>query len=495
MRATTPAYEHPTTYEIFTRVWLDELSSAAGEPIDLASVPDAELDRLAGMGFDLVYLMGVWTLGDEGRRLSREMSDLREEHDRVLPGWTEDDVVGSPFAVARYAVSPAFGGDVALAALRERLRARGMRLILDFVPNHVARDHHWVKERPGCFMRDAQGALLAGKDPYFPPWKDTAQLDVRLVGTREAIVEALVGVAERCDGVRCDMAMLVLDEVFRKSWASVPPASGTSDASGASEATGELWAEAIEAVRRAHPHFLFIAEAYWDLEWRLQMLGFDYTYDKSFYDRLSHASAGSVRGHLAASPDYQRRSVRFVENHDEPRVAVVLPPDRRRAATVLVATVPGMRFFHHGQLEGRKLRAPLHLARLQAEPVDARCLRFHEALLAALQKPALRSGSFATLVAHGPLAEAFVAHRWDVVRPSEVASGATPFVVVVNFSPARATCRVPLDLAGIGGRKVQIVDVLTGEARVWSGDELLDVNRGLPVEAPAYGVHLFEVRR
>jgi hypothetical protein len=486
MTAPILAYEHPTLYEIFARVWLDELSRAAGAPVTLDSVPDAELDRLAALGFDLVYLMGVWTLGEEGPRISREDAELRAEFDRALPGWTDADVVGSPFAVARYEVHPTLGGDAALASLRERLRARGIGLILDFVPNHVARDHHFATERPACFMRDAQGALLPGRDPYFPPWRDTAQLDHRLQATRAALIEALLAVAARCDGVRCDMAMLVLEDVFRRTWAGRAPAAGEP------EARGEFWAEAIDAVRREHRRFLFIAEAYWDLEWRLQLLGFDYTYDKSLYDRLSHASASSIRGHLVATPDYQRRSVRFVENHDEPRVAAVLPPDRRRAAAFIAATVPGMRFLHHGQLEGRRIRASVHLARVAEEPPDQGCLAFHEALLHALRRPALRSGSFAALTPAGSGADAFVAYRWDVLRPAD---DAAPIVAVVNFSPARGACRVPLDIAGIGGRAVALADLISGQEYRRSGDELVDSARGLGVDLPAYGVHLFEVRR
>jgi hypothetical protein len=350
----------------------------------------------------------------------------------------------------------------------------------------VAPDHDWVALRPACFLRDERGALLCGKDPYFPPWPDTAQLDLRLAATRAALVEALVGVAARCDGVRCDMAMLVLDDVFRRTWAAHPPAVGEA------EARGELWAEAIDAVRKEHPAFLFIAEAYWDLEWRLQLLGFDYTYDKSLYDRLSHASAPSIRAHLTATPDYQRRSVRFVENHDEPRVAAVLPPDRRRAAAVIAATVPGMRLFHHGQLEGRTIRASVHLARAAEEPVDEGCLAFYERLFAALRRPVLRSGSFATLKPDGPGGDAFVAYRWDAVGHD---SDQAPLVVVVNFGPARAACRVPLDLAGIGGRPVILADRMTGDEYRRDGDALLDPARGLQIELPPYGVHLLEVLR
>lgn len=491
MTASVLAHQHPLLYSIFIRVWLHELSRKATAEVTLATVPDAALDRLAVLGVDFVYLMGVWTLGEQGPQSSLALPALRSEYDRVLPGWTEADVVGSPFAVARYEVNAAFGGDEGLAALRRRLAERGIGVVLDFVPNHLARDHHWVEEHPECFLYGDDGALLCGRDPYFPPWEDTAQLDLRLAATRAASIEALQGIAARCDGVRCDMAMLVLDDVFHRTWSKRPPAAGHA------EARGEFWAEAIDAVRGRHPGFLFVAEAYWDLEWRLQMLGFDFTYDKSLYDRLNHASASSLRAHLAATADYQRRSVRFIENHDEPRIAAVLPPDRRKAAVLIAATVPGMRFIQHGQIEGRKLRPSLHLARVAEERVDAACLAFHEALLAAVRRPVMRTGSFATLQPQGASADAFVAYRWDVIptRSGALAKDCAPLVAVINFAPSRGGCRVPLDLAGIAGREVLLVDLLTGIEHRRNGDELLDPARGLGVDLPAYGMHLFEIRR
>jgi hypothetical protein len=477
---------HPALYEVFARLWLAELSAVQGQRVTLAEIPDEELDRLARLGFDYLYLMGVWTLGEEGPRIARAMPELRAEYDRALPGWTEADVVGSPFAVARYAVDPSLGGDEALATLRTRLAARGIKLILDFVPNHLARDHHWIEERPELFVREPSGKIACGRDPYFPPWTDTAQLDFRAAETRAAAIEALSGVASRCDGVRCDMAMLVLSDVFRRTWGHLPRPAGTT------EAKGEFWADAIDTVRRDNPDFVFLAEAYWDLEWRLQTLGFDSTYDKSMYDRMVHGSPGALRGHLAGAPDYQRRCARFLENHDEARIASVLPSDRRKAATVLLATAPGMRFFHDGQLEGRQRRAVVQLARRAEEKVDADSLRFHETLLSAMSLDVLRRGSFAMLSARpagpgSPSFESFVAYRWDKADAAAV--------VVVNFGPARAHCRITLDLWGIAGRNVLLVDRLTGAEYRRDGDELLDDRKGLYVELAPYGAHLFEVKK
>src|SRR5207302_3088107 len=119
---------------------------------------------------------------------------------------------------------------------------------------------------------------------------------------------------------------------------------------------GEFWTDARAAV----PDLLLIAEVYWDLEWRLQQLGFDFTYDKRLYDRLLHSPARDVAAHLTADDDYQRRSVRFIENHDEPRSASVFE-DRVTAAAVVMSTVQGMRFYYDGQFEGRRVHVPVQL--------------------------------------------------------------------------------------------------------------------------------------
>jgi hypothetical protein len=476
-----PVRPHPTLYQIFARIWLGELGRTLGRRATLEDVPDQALDRLESLGIDLLYLLGVWELGAEGPRISRALPELCASYDACLPGWTDADVAGSPFAVARYRVAPELGGDAALAHLRRRLERRGIGLVLDFVPNHLARDHPWTHERPELFVRDERGAIACGRDPYFPPWLDTAQLDLRLEATREALVGELASVAARADGVRCDMAMLVLGDVFRRTWGD--PASPGGEA-------GELWARAIDAVRASRPDFLFIAEAYWDLEWRLQLLGFDYTYDKRLYDRLLHGSAEAVRAHLRATADYQRRSVRFLENHDEPRVASLLAPPAQCAASVVAFTVPGLRFFHDGQLEGRKLRTSVHLARRAEEPVDRERVALHDALFAALRRPALREGSFAALACHAVDARGaapLMAHRWD--HPSG------PIVVVVNLGGEPARGRVPLDLHGIAGRRVVLHDLFDGQDHVRAGSDLVDPERGLHVALGPWGTHLFELRR
>ena len=138
------------------------------------------------------------------------------------------------------------------------------------------------------------------------------------------MIGEMQGIADRCDGVRCDMAMLLLPEVIARTWGG-----RSQPADGAAPVEAPFWPEAIAAVQTRRPDFLFLAEVYWDLEWELQQEGFDYTYDKRLYDRLRAGDAAGVRAHLSAGLDFQRRCARFLENHDE----AAPPPRFRRGCT------------------------------------------------------------------------------------------------------------------------------------------------------------------
>ncbi len=359
---------HMTTiYEINAWVWLGGLTRKYGMPVTFDSVPGAEWDGLAEWGFDAVWLMGVWERSAEGARIAREHPGLQAEYRRALPDYTEEDVIGSPYCVRRYEVDAHLGGRAGLAAARRALANRGLRLLLDFVPNHTALDHPWVDEHPEFYVHGPDGGIALGRDPYFPPWTDVAQLNAFHPGLREAAARTLLDIAGQCDGVRCDMAMLAINRVFAGTWALSPP-------------PAEFWPDAIRAVKASDPEFLFIAEAYWDLEWELQQQGFDFCYDKQLYDRLTQGDAAGVRAHLGADLAYQRKLVRFLENHDEPRAAT-MPAARHRAAALAVATLPGATLWHEGQFEGRKVKLPVQLGRRPEEPVDAELREFYRGLL------------------------------------------------------------------------------------------------------------------
>ncbi|MGE5346206.1 MAG: alpha-amylase family glycosyl hydrolase, partial [Acidithiobacillales bacterium] len=283
-----PSPRYPSLFQINTRVRLSERASELGHPATLDDIPEAELDGLAADGFDLVWFLGVWQTGEAARGVSRSKPEWVAEYRRVLPDFQESDVTGSCFAVRGYRVHEDFGGNEALARLRGRLRRRGLRLILDFVPNHMAPDHPWVQQHPDYFVAGTEEKLAAepqnyaragnrilayGRDPYFDGWPDTFQLNYGNPALQDAMLGELSGIAGQCDGVRCDMAMLVLPEVFEKTWGI---------------ATSPFWPRATAAIRSQVPGFLFLAEVYWDLEWTLQQQGFDSTYDKRLYDRLEH---------------------------------------------------------------------------------------------------------------------------------------------------------------------------------------------------------------
>jgi len=485
----SPWPKHPLIYEINTVVWLRELGEAAGHSVSLATVPAASWDEIAALGFDAVWLMGVWERSAAGRRVALANPGLLADFHRALPDWTETDMVGSAYCVRRYVVDEALGGTAGLAVARRELARRGLRLILDFVPNHVAPDHPWVHESPECFVRGTQddlerdpGAFLAaggrvlacGRDPYFPAWPDVLQLDAFAPAMRAAAVGTMLDIASQCDGVRCDMAMLLLNEVFARTWGErvgAPPAT-------------EYWPEVIGTVRRKWPEFRFMAEAYWDLEWVLQQQGFDWCYDKRLYDRLEHRETGGVRLHLLAEMTYQERLVRFIENHDEPRAAATFGPEQARAAAVTFATLPGARLFHEGQLEGRRVRLPVFLTRRLAEPVDGDLVAFYRTLLATIATPAFRDGSWRLLERTGwpdnATFERIVAWCWE--------GGGERFVVVVNLGPTAADARVRLPWPDLGGRRLRLADALSGEVYERDGSELLDP--GLYVALPAWGFHL-----
>src|SRR4029450_3237009 len=306
---------YPTIYEINTWVWLAELSGRAGTAVTLSSVPAGEWDALAAHGFDAVWLMGVWERSPTGIAIANRNKSLLDDFKRVLPDLRQQDNVGSPYCVRRYVVDGHLGGLEGRGVARRELAKRGIRLILDFVPNHVAPDHPWVAEHPEYFVQgnidDAKNdpasfltlgrrVFACGRDPYFPAWQDVLQLNAFRPGFRQAVVETVSIIAGQCDGIRCDMAMLLLNSIFERTWGS---------RAGQRPAT-EYWPDLIPAVKKASPEFLFIAEAYWDLESELQQQGFDFCYDKRLYDRLEHDNAASVRLHLCADLAYQAKLLR-----------------------------------------------------------------------------------------------------------------------------------------------------------------------------------------
>jgi Alpha amylase, catalytic domain len=482
---------YPTLYEINTWVWLSELSLKTGTTVDLSSVPSAEWDAIAKFGFDAVWFMGVWERSPAGVAIANKNKGLLDDFRRALPDFKAEDNVGSPYCIRRYVVDEHLGGPRGLATARRQLAKRGMKLLLDFVPNHVAPDHPWVTEHPEYFVRgnaddarndpasyiEVEGRVYAcGKDPYFPAWPDVLQLNAFQTGLRQAVIETVSNIAAQCDGVRCDMAMLLLNQIFERTWgrrAGQRPSS-------------EYWDEVIPAVKRAHPDACFIAEAYWDLEWELQQHGFDFSYDKRLYDRLEHGNAESVRLHLCADLAYQRKLLRFLENHDEPRAAATFSPAKEQAAAITISTLPGARLFHEGQFEGRRVRVPVFLGRRPAEPVNNALRTFYDKLLAAINAPIFRDGEWKLCERSGWPDNQSCQNlaAWSWVKDDDRR------LIAVNLSDNALQARVKIPWEELRGESWHLIDALSDAKYDRDGSEM--ATSGLYIELQPWSYCLFQ---
>jgi hypothetical protein len=497
----------PVIYEINTAVWLGDLSRAAGRRVTLADVPESAWDEVTPAGIDAVWLMGVWERSPAGLELATANRALQASFAESLPDLRAEDVIGSPYCVRRYVVDAAFGGPPALAQARATLAARGLRLLLDYVPNHVAPDHPWVRSHPELFINGdepdieaepaswirAAGHILAyGRDPYFPPWPDVVQLNAFSPALREAATATLTHIAAQCDGIRCDMAMLMTNEIFAKTW----------DGRTGPEPDEEFWPAVIAGVRGQHPQTVLLAEAYWDTEWILQQQGFDFCYDKRLYDRIVGRDVSGVRDHLRAGLDYQSRLVRFLENHDEPRIAAELPHDAEQAAAVVIATLPGATLWYEGQFEGRRVRPPVFLSRRPDEPPDAGLAAWYRRLLDTVASHRVRAGSWQQLEVTGwpdnDSCRNLLAWSWSAgdatTSDAEAATGTGTgrHLVVVNFSAEPAQGQVGLGWTDLRGRGWTLTDLLDDRVFEWGGDEL--AGQGLFVALAAWGCHLLAMR-
>lgn len=484
---------HPHLYEINTWAWLEELSAQQKKNITLANVPDSKWDALAKLGFNIIWLMGVWKRSDESRRIMLENPANFPQFERALPGWKPGDVISSPYAVAGYVPDARIGGWEALAAAREKMQARGMALFLDFVGNHTALDHPWVREHPEFyvqagqeeFQRDpsayysvqtSQGTrfIALAKDPYYPPWRDVAQLNHFNPATRAAQLADLRTIASQCDGVRCDMAMLQLNDIFANNWRHLlggtpPPAK-------------EFWTE----VRDNVPNLVLLAEAYWGTEQRLLDLGFSFAYDKTLYDAVRDINIPEVRGRLGANRDEQRHFARFIENHDEPRRPEIFGNDRLAADGTLLGTLPGMRFYHQGEIEGRRIHLPITL-RIAAEvPPDPVSKAFFENILQITQQDVFHQGEWTLLelVPEGdPSPYGLIVYEWR--------SAIAWKIIAVNLTGNTSQGRLRLGDRVSSAQQYIFYDELNRVRYPRSGEELHNV--GLFIRRDGFQAHLFDI--
>lgn len=480
---------YPLLFQVNTRVLLTQLTASLGRNATLDDIPDSELDNMQAKGFEWIWFLSVWQTGNEGQRISRTHEGWRKDFSETLPDLRDEDIAGSGFAITAYTVHEKLGGDAALARLRDRLAKRHLRLMLDFVPNHMALDHPWAEQYPEFFVEGTPENLqhsplnyvkrgnrifAHGRDPYFPGWPDTLQLNYANYELQEAMSRELIHISDVCDGVRCDMAMLIVPEVFERTW-------------GAKAAP--FWPRAILRVRDHHPGFVFMAEVYWDMEWELQQQGFDFTYDKRLYDRLRDGHAVPIHDHFTAGLDFQEKLARFLENHDEPRAATTFAPDAHEAAAVLTFLSPGLRFFHDGQLEGRTKRLSPHLVRSPQEQTNTRLQTFYAKLLEILKRPAFHTGRWILLECMPAWGDNeshknYIAFSWEDSHNEH-------YVVAVNYASDRGQCFVKLPFVNLSNAQWKVRDLLSDATFDRDGNDL--ASRGMFLDEKPWKYYVFQL--
>ncbi len=492
--------------EINTRVWLKEQSWARGSASspDLSRIPDDQLRAWTDLGLDWIWFMGVWDPSPRSREICLGHEGLMREFHEILPSGVPRAVVGSPYAIRSYTLNPALGDEGTLDRLREKMARFNLRLMLDFVPNHTATDHPWtlshpkfyicgterdLAERPGDFFRSASGAILAhGRDPYFPPWTDTAQINYANADAQATMIELLLELAKHCDGLRCDMAMLVTRGVFEKTWQQELNLG----------APTEFWETAIPAIRCAHPNFRMMAEVYWDMESALQRMGFDYTYDKRLYDHLVHGDIVAAREHLRhCAPSFAARCARFIENHDEPRAEAAFGI-RHRAAALISAALPGLMIHHEGQWDGKKIRLPVQLDERPHETENNELAWWYRRLTMAASREPFRNGECLVL----PVREAWPgnpthANILAIGRKSGAKNGDAHNhgdrfgLAVANLGPTQSQCYVDLPASELHGSSLNFRDLVNGTLYERSTAELRE--KGMFFDLTPGEGHLFIV--
>jgi hypothetical protein len=256
------------------------------------------------------------------------------------------------------------------------------------VPNHVALDHLWAIDHPEYFIQGSEleykkpkqtnyvkinnNIYALGRDPEYDPWNDVLQLNIFSEELRKSHIAILNRLAKQCDGVRCDMAMLMLDYVFKQNWnfasKDIPKV--------------EYWQLIISQVKKVFPNFVFIAECYWETQEQLINLGFDYCYDKEFYDYLVNDQVYLLKKRLNQILSTQDHYLRFIENHDEPRSAEIIKDiNKLKSSIILLMSVPGGKLFYEGQLEGRKIPTLVQLRQSPEENINDTIYLFYVKLL------------------------------------------------------------------------------------------------------------------
>jgi len=378
-------------YEINTMTWLFSLSVKYGHNINLDNIPDEEWQTIADLKFTAVWLMGVWERSLKAIEINQKDQEFMDLASQTLPDFNaEKDLIGSAYSVSAYRINKTIGNNKdSLVRTKAKLNNLGLKLILDFVPNHVSLDHQWSDTHPEYFIQGTSknyqdeedndksykkigsNIYALARDPKYKPWNDVLQLNIFSDDLRKAQINLLDEIAVQCDGVRCDMAMLMLSEIFSATWKEQLN----------TYPTHEYWQQIIQATKKKYPNFIFIAECYWNTQDKLIELGFDYCYDKEFSDYLFNDEINLFRQRISQPVDLQKHYLRFIENHDEPRVASLFSETKLKASAVILMFAPGAKLMYEGQLEGRIVKTLVQLGRDPVQSINWDIYNFYVQLM------------------------------------------------------------------------------------------------------------------
>lgn len=476
--------------ELSARPYLYELSQKYGKNITLATIPDSELQYWVDNGITAIYLLGVWELGFYGLIHDRTDLSLVKGFKETLPDMKISDIIGSTFAVTEYTPnSSEIATEADLLQFKTRINNLGMKLFTDFVPNHAAVDSPLINKYPSLFVKAPPSltppydrnvylpnGLAYGKDKYGSIWTDTAQFNLWNEDTIVARINDLKTVAKFSDGIRCDMAMLLLNDNINEIWGS------TLSQWGYKRPSQEFWKRAISEVKKEYPNVIFMAETYWNANQTLLDQGFDYCYDKEgLYDALSSKSASNVKSYInGKSVSFLQQSTHFVENHDEGRAVAHFGSVKEADAAALVTfLLPGMKFHFMGQWEGKANKLDIHLVRSYSEPESSEAVAFYDSLNTILKDDVWHLGDFAMLK---------TANDNGALIAWQMNYNGQKVAAIVNYSGSQASGNVFFNGIPTSGT-ITFDDRLNGAK--YDRDAAIVSSEGLTVVLDAWSGHVF----
>lgn len=483
---------NPHVLEVNAKIWFHQMKRDFGRNITLADIPESYIVKLKAVGFDALWLMGVWQESLTSRQIARTDGPINDYLKKIVPDYTTEDIFGSPYSICSYNVDKYLGTNEDLLKFKAKLNENGMALILDFVGNHFSVDHPLTWQEPDLFInsktdpqdkklfyQNKNGVWIAhGKDPYFDPWTDSAQLNLFNPKTREMLEKSLMDIAPLCDGLRCDMVMLMLNKVHKDNWGKYLNYEMPSE---------EFWPGVIRKVKEKCPSFTFIAEVYWGLESEVQALGFDFTYDKILYDRLLFSNPTQIAAHLGAEHLYQKKTLRFIANHDEEAPLTAFNSEARSFAAAAVAyTLSGARLFTASQICGDKYRLPIQYQPF-VRSVDNKVKDFYLKFLSIINHPCFHGG------------------QWSLKFAMSFDGQDTSYQNILTWSwTQNITCKiVVINYSSQNSRFKIFIDKLPKTENIRLKDEFLDSyinasyadlkNNGLELELAPYDFKIFSV--